>query len=116
MGKVLTTASSVKCIHQGIVVPTTDQSVLKVNGNLVLVEKVQGNFTPPPTPGSCTQVPSPVSNVPCTTIQSQSGGTSTVFKVNGKPVVLENASGLTNGTPTNTWSVNSAEQQVLQAT
>lgn len=112
MGKVLTTASSIKCNHQGIVVPTTDQSVLKVNGNPVLVEKVQGSFTP----GSCKQVSPPASNVPCTTIQSQSTGTSTVLKVNGKPVALENASGLTNGTPTNNWSVNSAEQQVLQAT
>ena len=116
MGKVLTTASSVKCIHQGTLVPTTDQSVLKVNGKLVLVEKVQGNFIPPPTLGSCTQVPPPQSNVPCATIQSQSGGTSNVLKVNGKPVVLDNAVGETNGKPTNNWSVKSADQQVLQAT
>jgi hypothetical protein len=112
MGKVLTTSSSVKCIHQGTVVLTTDQSVLKVNGKPVLVEKVQGSFTS----GSCTQVPPPASNVPCTIVQSQSGGTSNVLKVNGKAVVLDNATGKTNGQPTNDWSVNSAEQQVLQAT
>jgi len=112
MGKVLTTASSIQCVHQGIVVPTTGQSVLKVNGNPVLVEKVQGSITP----GSCTQVSPPASNVPCTTIESQSTGTSTVLKVNGKPVALDNASGLTDGKPANKWSVNSAEQKVLQAT
>ena len=116
MSKVLTTASNIKCIHQGTVVLTTDQSVLKVNGDPVLVEKVQGNFIPPPTPGSCTQVPPPQSNVACTTIQSQTGGTSNVLKVNGKPVVLDNATGKTNGKPTDDWSVQSAEQQVLQAT
>lgn len=112
MSKVLTTASSIKCLDQGIVVPTTEQSVLKVNGNNVLIEKVQGNFVV----GTCTQIPPPDTDKPCTTIQSQTGGTSNVLKVDGKPVVLDNSTGQTDGTPNNSWSVESAGQQVLEAT
>lgn len=118
MGKVLTNTSIVKCAHNGKVKPTNTQSVLKVNGDDVLVGSLEGNIPSIPNPNSCTQQPIPAPppiNIPCTVIVTQNpGGTSQVLKVNGVAVLIDTATGTTQGKPTNTWSVKGAEQQVLQ--
>ena len=52
------------------------------------------------------------------TVQSVLGGTATNLAVDGKPVMLESASGLTSGVIAGTpqpWSVSSAGQQKLTA-
>lgn len=112
MGKVLTKISSVQCLHKGKVDPTNIQSVLKVNGDDVLVGSLKGTIS------ACIQQPIPAPppiNIPCTVIVTQNpGGTSQVLKVNGVEVLIDTATGTTQGKPTNTWSVKSAEQQVLQ--
>jgi hypothetical protein len=119
MGKVLTNTSIVKCAHNGKVKPTNTQLVLKVNGDDVLVGSLEGNIPSVPDPNSCTQQPIPAPppiNIPCTVIVTQnSGGISKVLKVNGSAVLLDTATGTTEGKPINTWSVKSSEQQVLQA-
>lgn len=109
MANVLTQTSTLTCAHQGNVTAMATQSVLKVNGQSVLVTQVQGAIA------GCIQVPPPPSNKPCTSVTSQVGGTSTVLKVNGSPVLLDTSSGLTDGSPTNTWSVQTAGQSLLNA-
>jgi hypothetical protein len=108
MAKVLTEISNLECYHKAKVTPTNIQSVLKVNGHDVLVGSLKGTIS------ACSQKPPPSSNIPCTTVIEKPGGTSQVLKVNGTAVLLDTADGTTNGTPKNTWSVKSSEQQVLQ--
>jgi hypothetical protein len=106
---VVTKASKLECSHTGKVNPMNIQSVLKVNGNDVLVGSLKGNIS------NCTQTTSPVK--PCTVVIDiqAAGEISNVLSVNGNAVLLKTATGTTNGNPPGTWSVISTEQKVLQA-
>jgi hypothetical protein len=109
MEKVLTTDATVTCLHDGDVSLSSSQSVLTVAGNPVLVNQLTGSIT------NCTQQPPPATNKPCTLASPQTTGISSVLTVNGLPVLLESAAGLTDGSPTNSWSVQDAKQNVLQS-
>jgi hypothetical protein len=115
MPKVLTTGSTLKCLHQGTVQLVASQQQLKVDGQAVLVEgdldgaAIQGCVTPnapaatPPTK-------------PCMTVVSMASGAASKLKVGGKAVLLETAAGMTDGilpAPTNLWNVASAGQTKL---
>jgi hypothetical protein len=116
MDYVLTTAASVSCDHPptggGAATLTATQAVLKVAGDAVLVGTLAGA---PINPMNCAQQPPPAGNKPCSSVITQSVGTSRVLKVNGAPVLLETSQGTTDGTPTNSWSAKEAGQTVLRA-
>ena len=114
---VLTESSSISCDHPptgGGPLSTTAAAVgpLKVEGTTVL----SGSLAPTTIDPGCL-TPASQSSAPCAGTTSQSGGTSTVLKVNGTPVLLDTASGETSGKPEpgNTWSVKDAKQTVLKA-
>jgi hypothetical protein len=112
---VLTTASSVSCDHAPpgsgkLTLDAAATGVLKVDGTTVL----SGTLMGAPIGSGCTQTGSP-GLVPCTAVMAQTGGTSTVLKANGSPVLLDTASGATNGVPDTKWSVKDAAQTVLTA-
>jgi len=114
---VLTEGSSISCDHPptgGGPLTTTAAAVgpLKVEGATVL----RGSLAPTGIDTGCATQPSQ-NTAPCLATTSQSGGNSSVLKVDGSPVLLRTASGETNGQPSpgNTWSVKDAKQTVLKA-
>lgn len=117
MAFVLTESSSISCDHP----PTGGGPLklalaaigpLKVGGATVLSESLVPAVIDP----GC-QTPPGQGTAPCLATKSQSGGTSTVLKVLGRPVLLHTAKGETTGQPSpgNTWSVKDANQTVLKA-
>src|SRR5262245_61323712 len=118
MPKVITTSSEVKCDHGtgGPVTLQAGQDVLTIGGAAVVARSIAGS-----TIGTgCTLTNSGAGQTPCSSVVSQlPGGDSTVLQVNGTPVVLEGATGVTNGVgvppPQLTWSVKSVGQDVLNA-
>jgi hypothetical protein len=118
MPKVVTTASQIECAHGGTVKVTASQSKLKVGGNPVLVETdmltatVSGCKTPvtPPPPGPTQK--------PCLKVLSMNAGAATKLAVDGIPVVLDTATGDTDGIsvpPTPLWSVKDAKETQMEA-
>jgi hypothetical protein len=100
MPLVLTESSSISCDHPpagGGPLTTAAVSVgpLKVEGATVLSGSVS-----PTVIGSGCATPASQNTAPCLATTSQSGGTSSVLKVNGTPVLLDSVSGETNGQPT----------------
>lgn len=117
MPKVLTVASTLTCAHQGKIALKASQQTLKIDGKAVLVlgdlngATIAGCLTPLSTP------PAPTTK-PCQTVVSMASGASTNLKVGGKAVLLDTASGMTDGVttpPSNTWSVQAAGQTKLDA-
>jgi hypothetical protein len=117
MSSVLTEGSAIKCGHQGTVQPAASQQKLKVGGKAVLVlgdlvgSSVSSCSTPTVVP------PPPPPTQPCRKTAAMSSGTSTKLKVDGKAVLLDTASGMTNGLDPGpgTWKVESAAQTKLAA-
>jgi hypothetical protein len=107
---VLTDASSVQCLHAGaLALAGAATGVLTVDGKTAL----SGSLADA-TIAACKQTAP--NTVQCQTASSQNaGGTSHVLKVEGVPVLLESASGITSGSPGNTWSVKDAAQTLLKA-
>jgi hypothetical protein len=111
MASVLTTASTVKCAHGGTVTLKASQSQLLVAGNpaLTALDLVGAPIQ------SCPVVSSP-SSAPCVTVATVIVGPATTLLVNGQPVLLDTATGLTNGVPSPaTWSVSSAGHTTFAA-
>lgn len=117
MSYVLTNNSSLSCDHPlvggGAIEAIASQSVLKINtNNLVLVETLIGSSI---TTG-CIQTNTSNGEIPCKTILSETNGKSSVLKVNGRSVLIEEISGQTaEGKPDNSWSAKDANQTVLNA-
>jgi hypothetical protein len=111
MPNVLTEGSTIQCAHGGTIKPSASQSVLKVDGQKVLVQ----SDLPGTTVSNCLNVNAPAK--PCLTVVSVTAGVSTTLKAGGQPVLLEAALGLTDGVPVAPvqWSVASAGQTKLQA-
>ena len=113
MPKVLTEGSTLTCLHEGQVQLAPSQSLLKVGGQAVLV---QGDLEGKPISGCTT--PASQSSKPCMTVVAMSVGAAISLKVGGQPVLLETASGTTDGVtpaPTNRWRVRTAGQAKLGA-
>jgi len=106
---VLTTASTVQCAHGGTVALKASQTRLTVDGNpalgpLDLVGAPIASCSVPATPGSA----------PCLTVASVVAGPAATLLVAGAPVLLDTATGLTNGIPQPaTWRVIRAGQAKL---
>lgn len=99
MPAVVTQASTVSCGHAGIV-QTAGSQKLTVGGSPVLLASgVLAKPIPPlPNPGSCTIVPPPMTDVPCTAVKAVNPPSlATKLLVGGNPVVLASLSGITNG-------------------
>lgn len=115
MALVLTDGSDVSCDHPpsgGGALTLTVAAVgpLTVDGATVL----SGSLAPTAVGGGCSQ-PVSQSSAPCLATVSQTAGTSTVLSVNGRPVLLDDAAGQTNGKPDSAWSAKAARQNVLRA-
>ena len=117
MAKVVTEGSTIKCPHQGTITFTASQHKVTVDGQAVILST---DITSGVVSGCQTQVvttPGSVSQ-PCKAVTSLIAGTSTSLSINGTPVLLETANGLTDGLVSNvpaTWSVQSAGQDKLDA-
>ncbi len=99
MPAVVTQGTTVSCGHGGIV-QTVGSPKLTVGGSPVLVDTgIIGEPIPAaPAPGSCSIMPPPNSNVPCTTVLSVNPASlATKLVVSARPVVLASLSGTTNG-------------------
>jgi hypothetical protein len=121
MDYVLTEASTVSCDHPppgasmgGAATLSATQAVLKIAGQAVLVNTLVGSAI---NAAGCARQPPPQTNKPCSSIVTQTGGASTVLKVEGSPVLLKLSTGVTDGAPvpSNTWSAKDAGQTVLRA-
>ena len=109
MPAVLTTGSTVQCSHQAPVTLKASKSKLKAAGNPVLVASDLTGATIVGCPNTGPGLK------PCTTTQSPVAGVATKLSVGGQPVLLETATGATDGNPPATWSVKTAGQSVLKA-
>jgi hypothetical protein len=113
MPKVLTAKSTLTCLHQGTVQLMASQSVLKVDGQAVLVQgDLEGKLI------SGCKTPVSQTTKPCMTVVAMSVGTAMALKAGNKPVLLETAMGTTDGltpAPTNMWNVQTAGQTKLDA-
>ncbi len=111
MPNVLTVGSTVKCVHQGTVQLVASQSLLKVDGDAILVEgDLNGALI-----SGCT--PASQSSKPCTMVTGMTLGLALKLKVGGKAALLETAMGTTDGMPTAPvlWNVQTAGQTKLVA-
>ena len=115
MPAVLTMASKLVCAHGSPVQLPPVQHSLAVDGQAVLV---QNDVLGAPIP-SCPNVPTPASPnlVPCGSITSVAAGLSTTLLLDGQPVLLETAQGLTAAQPALPvlWQVQAAGQSKLTA-
>src|ERR1700674_1859369 len=93
MPKILTSGASITSPHQGKVSPVASQTTFKVGGQLALVE---GDLDMAAIAG-CIWLPPPATKVACLTVATVSTGPSAKFKVGGKAVMLDTASGTTSG-------------------
>lgn len=103
MPTVLTTAATITCQHSGQLKLVASQSKLTIGSNPVLVE---GDLDTALISG-CTLPPDPnTGTVPCKKVASVIAGPSTKYKVGTKFVMLDTATGLTDGTVgPYSWSV-----------
>jgi hypothetical protein len=114
MPAVLTTASTLRCVHGGTVTVPPSQTLLTVAGKPVLVQSDLVNAVVAGCPNSNPSA----SQTPCLKITSLTTGASVTLSVAGRPVLLATARGLTNATPPQPvmWQVTAAGQTVLEAT
>lgn len=113
MPAVLTTASTLQCVHGGTITANASSSALTVGGSPVLVQADLASATI----AGCTNTNASAGQVPCVAITSVAAGVSTTLKVAGQPAMLATARGLTNGSPQLPvmWQVISAGQSLLGA-
>lgn len=114
MPKVITENSTIVCAHQGTVTFTASQQKLKVGDKAVLVttDVSTGSIS-----GCKTPLNPQTGTKPCLKVVSLIAGAATKLKAGNVPVLLDTATGMTDGVaPTpNTWSVQSAGQTKLDA-
>jgi hypothetical protein len=110
---VLTSSSTLTCAHGGQLTVQASTSKLTAGGSPVLVEADLLAATV----SGCSNTNANAGQTPCLTITSILSGASTALTVDGQPVMLATAKGLTNATPglPVMWQVASAGQQVLEA-
>jgi hypothetical protein len=111
---VVTASSVVSCDHPptgGGALTLGGVGPLSVNG----VNVLSGSLASAAIGSGCSQTPPSQTTAPCLASSSQDDGTSNVLKIDGVPVILDTATGKTNGKPGNTWSVKDAKQSVLKA-
>ncbi len=126
MPAVLTTASSIVCGHSGTVQQSSSEK-LKVNGNSVLIkssvdgQSISGCQTLPAVDSSGTETARKCTKVavdpPAPPGPGVTGGEAVKLKVNGKPVMLSNLTGNTNGmvakvTPQNLLSATAGQTKL----
>ncbi|MFF0430702.1 hypothetical protein ACFYU9_00535 [Streptomyces sp. NPDC004327] len=111
MPYVLTTASVIRCKHQGTFLVTPSQSALTVGGNPVLLVSDLLKATVP----DCKNTDATKGQLPCVKITAVSTGASRLLSVHGSPVALETAEGTTQANPVLpvAWQVASAGQTLL---
>jgi len=111
MSNVLTEASVLTCSHQAPLQIQASQHKLTVDGKAVILQRdlLSALISACPNKGP--------GLVPCTMVTSIISGISTELLVDGEPVMLENATGLTNGSPPapSQWQVKSVGQSKLGA-
>jgi hypothetical protein len=115
MPLVITTGATVTCAHQGTVKLQAGQELLLAGGKPVLV---RGDLDSASVSGCTTPLNTTTGTKPCQLVVAVSTGVARRLAVAGKPVLLDTASGTTDGVttpPTNTWSVQSAGQATLKA-
>jgi len=108
----LTEDALIVCRHElGKVAVTTSQAFVTVNGRLVLIEPDPENRSI----GGCPNIGAAIK--PCQHTQEVRTGYSHFVRIAGKPVVLDNLSGLTDGTPPRTvqYKVNDPGQTFVEA-
>lgn len=115
MSNVLTEASVIKCPHGGTVHATASQHALKADGHPVLV---QTDLMGAPI-SLCTIPLDPTTGTkPCQLVTSVTAGMAVKMTINGQPIMLDTATGLTDGIPKPPvpvfWTVQSAGQTKLQ--
>jgi hypothetical protein len=111
MPSILTTGSTVKCAHGGTVTLKASQTKLTVDSQPALVAR---DLVGAPIP-DCPVKPAP-GVAPCLAVTSVIAGTATILIIDGGLVLLDTATGLTNGVPQPaTWSVISAGHSKFQA-
>ena len=108
MGFLLTEGSVVKCAHGGTVQLHAGQSVLKIDAKAVLV---MGDMIGAAISGCLVAA----SSAPCTAVISMLAGAATNMKAGQRAVLLDSASGMTNGVPPATWKVASAGHTKMSA-
>jgi hypothetical protein len=104
--------STLQCLHQGMFVLVASQNQLTVDGQAVLVD---GDLEKASITG-CTNIGPGLK--PCLKVTSVLVGKSTNLSVGDKPVLVDTATGMTDGTiagTPQTWNVTSAGQQKLTA-
>jgi hypothetical protein len=114
MPYILTTGSTVQCPHGGTVALQAGQTKLKVDGSPALIEGDLDNATI----SGCSTVTNPnTGDKQCTMVVGMSSGAATELKVSNKAVLLETASGTTDGVSTtgNVWHVQTAGQITFAA-
>jgi hypothetical protein len=113
MPAVLTTDSTLKCVHGGSLVVQASVPVLTAGGPAVLVraDLLAAAIS------NCTNTNAAAGQTPCLKVTAILTGISTTLTAGGLEVMLETAQGLTNGTPPLPvmWQVSSAGQSVLEA-
>ncbi len=113
MPNILTAASVLQCIHGGSVKVQASQSKLQVDGQAALLQ----SDLLAATVSNCPNTNAAAGQTPCLKVTSILSGLSTDLLVDGQPVMLENATGLTNATPPLPvmWQVQAAGQTKLTA-
>ena len=112
MKRVLTTAATVQCSHQGGVVLGPGASKLTIRGQPVLLDTdLLGNVD-----AACTNRPPPTGRVPCTLVVQLTAGAARKLTVRGRPVQLEDTNGSTNSVPVPGTLVVSEPQNKLTTT
>jgi hypothetical protein len=116
MPKILTETSQLNCPHGGKVQATAGQAKLRVGGSRVLVAgDVAGKQV-----AACLTAPAPqAGTLKClTAVSLMPPGVSSKLRVGGKGVLLDTATGLTDGAVAGvpqSWSVGSANQLKVEA-
>lgn len=113
MPNVLTESAVLQCAHGGSVKVQAGQQKLKVDGKAVLLQ----SDLLAATVSNCPNTNAAAGQAPCLKVTSILSGLSTDLLVDGQPVMLENATGLTNATPPLPvmWQVQAAGQSKLAA-
>ena len=109
MSKVLTLSAVIMCPHGGTVILAAGRTKLTVDGTPTVTPL---DMIGAPIVG-CANVAAPA--VPCTAIVTVLAGQSINLMVDAQPVLLDTATGLTNGVPPVPWLVQSAGQIKLDA-
>ena len=111
MPNILTTGSTVKCAHGGTVTLKASQTKLTIDGQPALLAL---DLVGAPIP-DCPIKPAP-GVAPCLAVTSVIAGTATTVIIDKMPVLLDTATGLTNGVPQPApWKVISAGQSKFEA-